>query len=114
MFGGDFRRPNTCQSAPGGLPVKQLDGRQVVALLQNPPAEPDGFLAGFQPPGGGNGFAVSGDLGRGGEPGFATGKGGNRRPFRIFREQSHLQLLHGVTVLVTDECQIHWASSQRR
>ena len=107
MFGGQLGGPHTGQGAPGRLPIQKLPGSQIKALLQNPAAEPDGFFAGAQPAAGFGGAAAKGDLRRGGEPGASPMEGRYRFRFRVLRKQAQQQLLHGVTVVMTDEFQIH-------
>ena len=107
----DFGGPDPRQRAPGRGLRQQLNGGQVVALLQNPAAQTHSLLRGFQTAGGGDSLAVQGDARGGSEPGFAPVQGGFRLPFRVIREQRHLQLFHGVTVVMTDECQVHSGSS---
>ena len=70
-------------------------------------AQPHGFLRRFQPAGGGGGSAVQRDFRGGGEVGSSPVEGGFRLAVRVVGKQRHLQLLHSVTVVVTDECQIH-------
>ena len=52
-------------------------------------------------------FAVYGDGGGGGEPGFAPVEGRNRLQRGIFRKQRQKQLLHGIAVIMTGKGQIH-------
>jgi hypothetical protein len=46
--------------------------------------------------------AVYGDLGCGSEPGFAPVQGRNSLTLGPLREQSHLQLLNSITVVMTE------------
>ena len=107
MPGGELGGAHPSQGTPGRRCRQQLDGSQIVALLQDPAAQPYRFLAGLQAAAGGGGFAVQGDFGSGGEPYGTPVQAGNRIPLGALREQCHLQLLYGVTVIVTDKCQIH-------
>ena len=107
MFCGQLGGPYTGQGAPGRLPIQKLPGSQIKALLQYPAAEPDGFFAGAQSAAGFGGAAAKGDSRRGGEPGGAPMEGRYRLRFRVLRKQAQQQLLHGVTVVMTDEFQIH-------
>ena len=107
----DFGGPNSRQSAPGGSLRQQLDGGQVVALLQNPAAQTHRFLRCLQAAGSGGGSAVQRDFRGGGEVGSSPVEGGFRLAVRVVGKQRHLKLLHSVTVVVTDACQIHRDSS---
>ena len=107
VFGGDLGGADAGQSAPGGGVVQQLDGCQIVALLQGAAAQAHGLLGRLQASGGGNGAVVHHDFCGGGEPGPAPVEGGGGFTVFIFREQGHLQLLHGIAVVMTDECQFH-------
>ena len=89
-------------SADGGASwQKQLDGRQINALLERSAAEPDGFLCRLQPPGGAGSAAVPGDASGGGEPGFPSVETGAGFHLSPFREETEEQLLYGVTVVMT-------------
>ena len=46
-------------------------------------------------------------IGDGGEESFSPMEGGNGFTVGAFGKQRHLQLLHGITVIMTDECQFH-------
>ena len=101
LLGGQLGGPDPCQSAPGGLLGKQLDGRQIDTLLERAPAQPDGFLCRLQPPGGAGSAAVPGDASGGGEPGFPSVETGAGIHLSPFREETEEQLLYGITVVVT-------------
>ena len=102
MLGGNLGGPDTGQGAPGRDIGKQLHRSSVITLLQGAAALPDGLTGGLHAAHAGNGFAVQGDFCGGGEPGFTPVEGRNRLALCSFREQSQLQLLHRVTVIVTE------------
>ena len=85
----------------------EADRRQIVALLQGLAAQTHRFLCCFQTAGGGGRATIQGDFGAGGEPGFTPMERGNRLAGGAFREQRHLQLFYGITVVMPEKCQIH-------
>ena len=101
LLGGQLGGPDPCQSAPGGLLGKHLDGRQIDALLQGSAPQPDGFFRCPDAPGSADGPAVQGDFCRGGEPGLSSVQGGKCLDLGTLRKEGQQKLLHSVTVVMT-------------
>ena len=117
MLGGQLRGPDPGQGPPGRHGPQDLDRRQIIALLQNPAAQAHVVrLAHVQPPDGPAGLPLPADRGRGCQPAFppgqrrdraVPGKGARDGLRRFLREELHLQLLHGVKLLMALQIQLH-------
>ena len=90
MLGSDFRGSDAGQCAPWGRNGQQLFRGQIIALLQRPAAQSDGFVRRLDPPGGCGGHAVHGDFRDGGKPDLSPVEGRNRLPFRVVGKQGQL------------------------
>jgi hypothetical protein len=107
MGGGDLGGADTGKSAPGRDFLQKLHRCQVIAALEGSAAQAHRFPVSCQPLGGTDGFSLQGNFRGGGEPLCPPVKGGNGFAFRICGKQRQLELLHGITVVMADECQIH-------
>ena len=101
MLRGDFRGADARQRAPWGRDGQQLFRCQVIALLQRPAAQSDGFVRRPDSPGGRGGDAVYGNFRDGGKPDSPPVEGRNRLPLRAVGKQGQLQLLYGLAVVMT-------------
>ena len=101
MLRGDFGGADSRQRAPWGRNGQQLFRGEIIALLQRPAAQTDGFVRCFDPPGGRGGDAIHGDVRDGGEPDLPPVEGRSGFPLSVVGKQGKLQLLHGIAVVMT-------------
>ena len=94
-----------------GYFFQKLNCSQIVALLQSSPAQTHRLLSCTNPPGGCGGFAADINFCGGGEPCVSSMEGRDSLAILSGGEQSHLQLLHSVAVVMAEKGELHCVTS---